>query len=178
VVTNSAHQPHVSAGCRLRDDLVTIIGTTIAPWMQFYQQAAIVDKGLKPRDYAYERLDVIVGSLFAVLIAGFITISCAATLHAHGRVSRRPRTRRSPCGRWQGLCLDFVRAWPAQCVAIFGCHSAPLNRLHHMRSVRWEASLSRDLKEAPIFSHLHCPHRCGCSHHSIADKVTGAGHDA
>ena len=43
---------------------VTIIGTTIAPWMQFYQQSSIVDKGLQVKDYAYERVDVIVGSLF------------------------------------------------------------------------------------------------------------------
>ena len=61
--------------------VVTIIGTTIAPWMQFYQQASIVDKGLKVTDYAYERLDVIVGSLFAVVVASFIMIACAATLY-------------------------------------------------------------------------------------------------
>lgn len=64
---------------------VTIIGTTIAPWMQFYQQASIVDKGLKPQDYAYERLDVIIGSVFAVFVAAFITIACAATLFASGQ---------------------------------------------------------------------------------------------
>ena len=46
--------------------VVTIIGTTIAPWMQFYQQASIVDKGLKITDYAYERLDVIFGSLSTI----------------------------------------------------------------------------------------------------------------
>jgi len=54
--------------------------------MQFYQQSAIVDKGLKITEYAYERLDVIVGSVFAVLVAGFITIACAATCtktHSH-----------------------------------------------------------------------------------------------
>jgi NRAMP (natural resistance-associated macrophage protein)-like metal ion transporter len=51
---------------------VTIIGTTIAPWMQFYQQASIADKGIKPADYAYEKLDVILGSLFAVFVACFI----------------------------------------------------------------------------------------------------------
>ena len=63
---------------------ITIVGTTIAPWMQFYQQSAIADKGLKPEDYAFERLDVVVGSLFAVAIAIFITVSCAATIHARG----------------------------------------------------------------------------------------------
>ncbi|MDE3087776.1 MAG: Nramp family divalent metal transporter, partial [Chloroflexota bacterium] len=48
---------------------ITVIGTTIAPWMQFYQQSAIADKGLKPSDIAYERVDVIVGSLFTDVVA-------------------------------------------------------------------------------------------------------------
>ena len=59
---------------------VTIIGTTIAPWMQFYQQSSIVDKGIKVADYGYERVDVLVGSLFAVLVAAFIMLACAATI--------------------------------------------------------------------------------------------------
>ncbi|MBS1245754.1 MAG: nramp family metal ion transport protein, partial [Chloroflexi bacterium] len=78
---------------------VTIIGTTIAPWMQFYQQSAIVDKGLKVIDYAYERLDVVVGSVFAVFVAAFITIACAATLYANGVRIWLARTLRR-CSRW------------------------------------------------------------------------------
>src|SRR5512136_403262 len=63
---------------------VTIIGTTIAPWMQFYQQASIADKGIQAKDYAYERVDVVVGSLFAVIVASFITIACASTIYKNG----------------------------------------------------------------------------------------------
>ena len=47
---------------------VTIIGTTIAPWMQFYQQAAVADKGIKPQDYRYELWDVVIGAIFAVVV--------------------------------------------------------------------------------------------------------------
>src|SRR5450756_290720 len=64
--------------------IITIIGTTIAPWMQFYQQASIVDKGLKATELSYERIDVILGSVFAVVVAAFITIACAATLFSNG----------------------------------------------------------------------------------------------
>jgi len=60
---------------------VTIIGTTIAPWMQFYQQSSIVDKGIQTEEYRYERIDVIVGSLFAIFVASFIMIACAATIY-------------------------------------------------------------------------------------------------
>ncbi len=64
--------------------LVGVIGTTIAPWMQFYIQSAVVEKGITVKDYAYTKYDVIVGSIMVNLVALFIVISCAATLHIHG----------------------------------------------------------------------------------------------
>ncbi len=63
---------------------IAVIGTTIAPWMQFYLQSSIVDKGITVREYRASRLDVIVGSIFTDLVAWFIVVACAATLFAHG----------------------------------------------------------------------------------------------
>ena len=63
---------------------VGVIGTTIAPWMQFYLQSSIVDKGLTVRQYKASRLDVIVGSIFTDVVAWFIIVACAATLFTHG----------------------------------------------------------------------------------------------
>jgi len=63
---------------------VGVIGTTIAPWMQFYLQASIVDKGVTVKQYKASRLDVIVGSIFTDVVAWFIIVACAATLYAHG----------------------------------------------------------------------------------------------
>jgi NRAMP (natural resistance-associated macrophage protein)-like metal ion transporter len=63
---------------------VAIIGTTISPWMQFYLQSTIVEKGINVRQYKASRLDVIVGSFFTDLVAWFIVVACAATLFAHG----------------------------------------------------------------------------------------------
>jgi NRAMP (natural resistance-associated macrophage protein)-like metal ion transporter len=63
---------------------IAVIGTTITPWMQFYLQASIVDKGVSVRQYKTSRLDVIIGSLFSDLVAWFIVVACAATLYAHG----------------------------------------------------------------------------------------------
>jgi NRAMP (natural resistance-associated macrophage protein)-like metal ion transporter len=63
---------------------VGVIGTTIAPWMQFYLQASIVDKGVTVKQYKASRLDVIVGSIFTDLVAWFIIVACAATLYTHG----------------------------------------------------------------------------------------------
>ncbi|HLH08053.1 MAG TPA: Nramp family divalent metal transporter [Terriglobales bacterium] len=63
---------------------IGIVGTTIAPWMQFYLQASVVEKGVTKRDYAASRLDVIVGCWFTDIVAWFIIVACAATLFAAG----------------------------------------------------------------------------------------------
>src|SRR6202161_1945704 len=63
---------------------IGVVGTTIAPWMQFYLQSSIVEKGIRVKDYAASRLGVIVGSLFTDIVAWFIIVACAATLWVHG----------------------------------------------------------------------------------------------
>jgi NRAMP (natural resistance-associated macrophage protein)-like metal ion transporter len=65
--------------------VIGLVGTTIAPWMQFYLQASIVEKGVTMRQYKASRLDVIVGCLFAAIVAWFIVVACAATLHSAGK---------------------------------------------------------------------------------------------
>jgi NRAMP (natural resistance-associated macrophage protein)-like metal ion transporter len=65
--------------------LIALIGTTIAPWMQFYLQASIVEKGTTAKQYRVARWDVIVGCLFTDVVAWFIVVACAATLHTAGK---------------------------------------------------------------------------------------------
>src|SRR5712692_9177476 len=64
---------------------IGLVGTTIAPWMQFYLQASIVEKGVTARQYRASRLDVIIGCVFAAIVAWFIVVTCAATLHSVGK---------------------------------------------------------------------------------------------
>jgi len=63
---------------------VAVIGTTITPWMQFYLQSSIVEKGVTIKNYKTSRLDVIVGTIFSDIVAWFIIEACAATLYVHG----------------------------------------------------------------------------------------------
>ena len=77
--------------------VIGLVGTTIAPWMQFYLQASIVEKGVTVRQYQASRLDVIIGCLFAAVVAWFIVVACAATLHTVGHL-RHP----DGCGRGPG----------------------------------------------------------------------------
>ena len=64
--------------------LIALIGTTISPYMQLYVQSSVVEKGVTPSDYRYTRFDVIVGTVIAGLVAGFIIIATAATLFPQG----------------------------------------------------------------------------------------------
>src|ERR1700677_4214500 len=64
--------------------IVGVVGTTISPWMQFYLQSSIVEKGVTAKSYPASRLDVIIGSFFTNIVAWFIVVACAATLFAHG----------------------------------------------------------------------------------------------
>ena len=57
--------------------LIAMVGTTIAPWMQFYLQSAVVEKGITPKDYRESRIEVIVGCIMTSVIAFFIIVACA-----------------------------------------------------------------------------------------------------
>src|ERR1700730_17460726 len=64
--------------------VIGLVGTTIAPWMQFYLQASVVEKGITVRQYAASWWDVVLGCLFTDIVAWFIIVACAATLYANG----------------------------------------------------------------------------------------------
>ncbi len=64
--------------------LIAMVGTSIAPWMQFYLQSAIVEKGITAKEYVQSRIEVIVGCILTDVVAFFIIVSCAAAIWAHG----------------------------------------------------------------------------------------------
>ena len=131
---------------------VTAIGTTIAPWMQFYQQASIVDKGLQPSDYAYERLDVILGSLFAVFVAGFIIIACAATLFANGVRIETAKDAALALGPLAGRYASTLFALGLLNASVFSAAILPLSTAYVVcEAFGWEKGVNRSMREAPVF---------------------------
>lgn len=85
-LTSTVTPPHLAA---FKQDsylymVVGLVGTTIAPWMQFYLQASVVEKGVTRRQYNASKLDVVVGCVFTDVVAWFIIVACAATLYVHG----------------------------------------------------------------------------------------------
>lgn len=135
---------------------VTVVGTTIAPWMQFYQQASIVDKGLKITDLGYERLDVIVGSLFAVFVAAFITISCAATLFANGVQIETAKDAALALRPLAGPYASTLFALGLLNASVFSAAILPLSTAYLVcEAFGWEAGIDRHWREAPVFFGLY-----------------------
>ena len=131
---------------------VTIIGTTIAPWMQFYQQSSIVDKGLKITEYAYERIDVVVGSLFAVIVASFIMIACAATLHTNGVRIESAKDAALALGPFAGRYASSLFAFGLLNASVFSAAILPLSTAYVVcEAFGWEAGVGHGWRDAPIF---------------------------
>jgi NRAMP (natural resistance-associated macrophage protein)-like metal ion transporter len=85
--------------------VVGLIGTTISPYMQFFLQSAVVDKGSGPRDLFNVRADIVVGSILGIAIAGFMIIANAATIHHASLISHKP-----PLDIDSAQAVDFARA--------------------------------------------------------------------
>jgi NRAMP (natural resistance-associated macrophage protein)-like metal ion transporter len=131
---------------------VTIIGTTIAPWMQFYQQSSIVDKGLKITEYAYERIDVVVGSLFAVIVASFIMIACAATLHTNGVRIESAKDAALALRPLAGPYASVLFGIGLLNASVFSAAILPLSTAYVVcEAFGWEAGVNHGWREAPIF---------------------------
>lgn len=63
---------------------IALVGTTIAPWMQFYMQSSVIEKGLKMKNYKFTLIDIAVGCVVTVVVAFFIMVACGSTLYPHG----------------------------------------------------------------------------------------------
>src|SRR5713226_4758777 len=75
--------PQVSAGGGYLFAVVTLIGTTISPYMQFFVQSSVADKGIHAGEYVYEKIELYSGTIFSILIAAFVIIATGAALYPH-----------------------------------------------------------------------------------------------
>jgi Mn2+/Fe2+ NRAMP family transporter len=133
--------------------IIALIGTTIAPWMQFYLQSSIVDKGISVRDYKASRLDVIVGCVFTDVVAWFIIIACAATLYVHG--PRDIQTAADAAGAMKPLAGEFAFILFAAGLfnaSVFSASILPLSTAYTVcEGLGLESGVDKSFTEAPFF---------------------------
>jgi Mn2+/Fe2+ NRAMP family transporter len=137
--------------------LIGLVGTTIAPWMQFYLQASIVEKGITPRQYRASRVDVIIGALFAAVIAWFIIVACAATLHAVGRTEIRDAAHAAEALRpLAGEYAYLLFAAGLFNASLFAASVLPISTSYAVcEGLGFESGLDKKFHEAPAFYWLY-----------------------
>jgi Mn2+/Fe2+ NRAMP family transporter len=136
---------------------VAVIGTTIAPWMQFYLQSSIVEKGIGVRQLGPSRLDVIVGSLFTDIVAWFIVVACAATLFVHGmgaiQVPSDAAEAMKPLAGQYAFILFAAGLFNA---SLFAASVLPLSTAYTVcEGMGFESGLDKQFNEAPAFYWLY-----------------------
>jgi NRAMP (natural resistance-associated macrophage protein)-like metal ion transporter len=133
--------------------MVALVGTTIAPWMQFYLQASVVEKGVTMRQYRMSRLDVIMGCVFCVIVGWFIIVACAATLFTSGRHSIESAADAAQALR--PLAGDYAYLLFAAGLfnaSLFAASILPISTAYAVcEGLGFESGLDKKFHEAPVF---------------------------
>ena len=140
--------------------MVTFIGTTIAPWMQFYQQAAIVDKGLDSSKLRYERVDTVVGSLLMTIVAMFIVIACAAAFYYNPQAGATTITTAEEAAAAlspvAGSYASYLFGLGLLVASLFAGSILPLSTSYTVcEAFGWESGIDRPYREAPRFYFIY-----------------------
>ncbi|KZL91744.1 Nramp family divalent metal transporter [Clostridium magnum] len=132
--------------------VIGMVGTTIAPWMQFYMQSAVIEKGLKVEDFKYEIWDVVVGSIITVVVAFFIIVACGATLHKSGIQIEEAKDAALALKPLAGAFASQIFAFGLFIASIFSATILPLATAFYIcEAFGFEAGIDKTLKEAPEF---------------------------
>ncbi len=136
--------------------LVGVVGTTIAPWMQFYLQSAVVEKRITVKEYGYTRADVLIGSIMTDVVAWFIIVACGATIfahHLHVETVKDAALALFPlAGRYAGalFALGLINA------SIFSASVLPLATSYYVcEALGFQSGVDRTIRQAPVFYGLY-----------------------
>ncbi len=136
--------------------LIGVVGTTIAPWMQFYLQSSIVEKGVRVRDYKYSRLDVIVGCFATDIVAWFIIVACAATLFQHHIQIETAKDAAVALRPLAGKYASVLFAFGLFNASVFAASILPLSTAYSIcEGMGWESGVDKKPMEAPWFYGLY-----------------------
>lgn len=135
---------------------IALIGTTITPWMQFYLQSAVADKGISIDAYKYTRIDVYLGTFVTDFVAFFIIVATAATLFAHGIQIETAADAAIALEPLAGEYAKILFAIGLLNASVLGALVLPLSTAYSVtESLGWESGVSRTFKDAPQFLGLY-----------------------
>jgi len=136
--------------------VVAMIGTTIAPWMQFYMQSSIVEKGIKKGELKYSRWDVITGSIITDVVAFFIILATAATIFAAGLKIETAGDAARSLFPLAGKYAGYLFAFGLLNASLFAASILPLSTAYSVsEAFGWESGVNRKFSEARKFYILY-----------------------
>jgi len=155
-VKDSLLSPQLKFSAESFGMLIGLIGTTIAPWMQFYLQSAVVEKNIKLENYRYARADVISGSFMVNVVALFIILACASTLFKAGIRIETAKDAALALAPLAGKYCSFLFAFGLLNASLFAASILPLSTAYVVcEGMGWEQGVDKKFSEAPQFYTLY-----------------------
>jgi NRAMP (natural resistance-associated macrophage protein)-like metal ion transporter len=136
---------------------IGLVGTTIAPWMQFYLQSAVVEKGIEVKYYKQSRLDVIIGCFMTDVVAFFIIAACAATIYLSGHRNISDAGQAAVALRpLAGRAAEALFAFGLCNASLFSACILPLATAYYVcEGLGFESGINKRPREAPAFYSLY-----------------------
>lgn len=145
-------KPQIEMSTAYISMVIGMVGTTIAPWMQFYMQSSVIEKGIKIEDYKYEIWDIVLGCTITVVVAFFIIVSCAATLHEKGISINEAKDAAVALKPLAGAFASQIFAFGLLVASIFSAAILPLATAFYIcEAFGYEAGVNKKPSEAPQF---------------------------
>jgi len=155
-IGNSIISPKLELNTNYLAMVIGIVGTTIAPWMLFYMQSSVTEKGLKAENYRFVLVDIVIGCVATVVVAFFIIIACASTMHPQGIIITEAKDAALALQPLAGKLAGIVFSFGLFIASIFSATILPLaSSFYICEAFGFEAGIDKKWKEAPEFFILY-----------------------
>jgi Mn2+/Fe2+ NRAMP family transporter len=132
--------------------IIALVGTTIAPWMQFYMQSSVIEKGLKMKNYRFTLIDIVIGCVVTVVVAFFIMVACGSTLHPNGVVIAEAKDAALSLKPLAGELASHVFAFGLFVASVFSATILPLATAFYIcEAFGFESGIDKNWNEAKEF---------------------------
>ena len=148
--------PQVEMNSQSLAIVIALVGTTIAPWMQFYMQSSVIEKGLKMKNYRYTLIDIAVGCVVTIVVAFFIMVACGSTLHPNGIQINEAKDAALALKPLAGAIASQVFAFGLFVASVFSATILPLATAFYVsEAFGFEAGIDKKWDEAKEFYILY-----------------------
>lgn len=156
LAVKSVLMPQISLDPTYITMLIGVVGTTIAPWMMFYIQSSVVEKGVSLKNLKYSKADAILGAIVVNIVAFFIVLACAATIFTNGIQVNNVADVSNALAPLAGQYASILFAFGFLNASLFAASILPLSTAYYVcESLGFEAGVSKGFSEAPVFHGLY-----------------------